>query len=242
MRMIDPDFHRAMARVCRERNIPVIVDEVFTGIWRLGVPSAATSLLGITPDIGCYAKLLTGGVVPMSITLASEDVFNAFQGDSKALALLHGHSYTAHPVGCAAGRFSLEAMGNPLSNPNVCSPVNGTCVKNCDTPCNMLIELWDQDRIESMSHLPRVKGIFSLGTVVSVQLESDESGYQSGAAAAVARALRDRNIYARPLGDVIYIMVTPFTTKDTCHYLLQQLESVLSSPSSSSSSSSSQEG
>lgn len=227
MRMIDPEFHRAMARVCRERNIPLIVDEVFTGIWRLGAPSAATSLLGITPDIGCYAKLLTGGVVPMSITLSSEDVFNAFQGDTKALALLHGHSYTAHPVGCAAGRFSLQAMGNPLSNANVCSPVNGTCTKQCETSCNRLIELWDQDRVEKISHLSRVKGIFSLGTVVSVQLESDDSGYQSGAAAALAQKLLERNIYARPLGDVIYIMVTPFTTKDTCHYLLQQLESVL---------------
>lgn len=80
MRLIDPEFHRAMAGVCAEKKIPVIVDEVFTGLWRLGVPSASSHLLGIRPDIGCYAKLLTGGVVPMSMTLASEAVFDAFRG------------------------------------------------------------------------------------------------------------------------------------------------------------------
>lgn len=63
----------------RERGIPVIFDEVFTGCWRLGAPSAA-SLLGVSPDIACFAKLLTGGVVPLSVTLASEAIFDAFKG------------------------------------------------------------------------------------------------------------------------------------------------------------------
>lgn len=89
----------ACTQVCKERRIPVIADEVFTGLWRLGQVSAM-SMLGREPDIACFAKLLTGGTVPMSVTLASEDVFNAFDGDSKAEALLHGHSYTAHPIGC----------------------------------------------------------------------------------------------------------------------------------------------
>ena len=61
MVMIDPAFQRAMAQHCRENNIPVILDEVFTGIWRLGHLSAA-QMLGIKPDIACYAKLLTGTV------------------------------------------------------------------------------------------------------------------------------------------------------------------------------------
>ena len=59
MVMIDPAFQRAMAQHCQEHNIPVILDEVFSGIWRLGHLSAA-QMLGIKPDIACYAKLLTG--------------------------------------------------------------------------------------------------------------------------------------------------------------------------------------
>ena len=59
MILVDPLYQRAMVRVCRQRKVPVIFDEVFTGIWRLGALSAA-QLLGVKPDIACYAKLLTG--------------------------------------------------------------------------------------------------------------------------------------------------------------------------------------
>ncbi len=59
MIMPDPAFQRAMVRVCRRRGIPVIFDEVFSGLWRLGTASAAEQL-GVRPDIACFAKLLTG--------------------------------------------------------------------------------------------------------------------------------------------------------------------------------------
>ena len=59
MHLIDPAFQRAVVRACRARGMPVLFDEVFVGLWRLGLPSAA-SLLGMQPDIACYAKLLTG--------------------------------------------------------------------------------------------------------------------------------------------------------------------------------------
>lgn len=80
----------------RERSIPVIFDEVFTGLWRLGAPSGA-ALLGISPDIACYAKLLTGGTVPLSATLASDSVFRAFEGERSAGGM------AGHKV-CSAGR------------------------------------------------------------------------------------------------------------------------------------------
>lgn len=59
--------------------------------------------------MGCsYAKLLTGGMIPLAVTLATPEVFTAFEGDSKLDALLHGHSYTAHAVGCQVATTSLE--------------------------------------------------------------------------------------------------------------------------------------
>lgn len=69
-------------QAAKSRGIPVIYDEVFTGCWRLGPPTAG-HILGETPDIACYAKLLTGGVAPLAVTLSSEDVFDSFKGDSK---------------------------------------------------------------------------------------------------------------------------------------------------------------
>lgn len=87
----------AAGTLCRERGMPVIFDEVFTGCWRLGAPSAA-ALLGVQPDIACYAKLLTGGLVPLSATLASEGVFEAFQGGCGAAQ----HSAAQHSM-CDVG-------------------------------------------------------------------------------------------------------------------------------------------
>ncbi|CAN0387608.1 unnamed protein product, partial [Hapterophycus canaliculatus] len=62
---------------CRARGLPVIYDEVFSGLWRLGVESTR-ELLQEDPDVSCYAKLLTGGLVPMAATVATERVFDAF--------------------------------------------------------------------------------------------------------------------------------------------------------------------
>ncbi|EME28238.1 adenosylmethionine-8-amino-7-oxononanoate aminotransferase [Galdieria sulphuraria] len=78
MRLIDPCFQRILIQEAKKRGIPVIFDEVFSGIWRLGVLSS-THLLGVYPDIAAYAKLLTGGLLPMAVTLTTEEVFDAFK-------------------------------------------------------------------------------------------------------------------------------------------------------------------
>lgn len=134
-RQSDPLFQRALVNVVRRspslfqgtttnspdaagheedphawRGLPVIFDEVFTGIYRLGRFTAA-SFLGAHPDVSVHAKLLTGGLVPLCTTLASEGVFAAFgRSRDKTDALLHGHSYTAHPVGCQVAVESLRQM------------------------------------------------------------------------------------------------------------------------------------
>lgn len=79
----------------------MIFDEVFTGLWRLGAPSGA-ALLGVSPDIACYAKLLTGGMVPLSATLATDSVFQAFEGEHLiGWAVLDAAGWRSNSVGCA---------------------------------------------------------------------------------------------------------------------------------------------
>ena len=73
------------------------------------------------PD-GYHALPAAGGVLPLAVTLASEAVFDAFKGEGKLDALLHGHSYTAHPIGCAAAAAALDAYSDPAANPNLCCP------------------------------------------------------------------------------------------------------------------------
>ncbi|EMS50925.1 Biotin synthase [Triticum urartu] len=118
MHMIDPLFQRVLVHECRDRKIPVIFDEVFTGFWRLGVESAS-ELLGCLPDVACYAKLMTGGIVPLAATVTTEAVFEAFKSDSKLTALLHGHSYTAHAMGCSAAVKAIQWFRDPSTNSNL---------------------------------------------------------------------------------------------------------------------------
>ncbi|KAF3325804.1 hypothetical protein FCM35_KLT08884 [Carex littledalei] len=212
MNMIDPLFQRILVSECKKCRIPVIFDEVFTGFWRLGRESAA-ELLGCHPDIACYAKLMTGGLIPLAATLATEDVFQVFRGTSKLRALLHGHSYSAHALGCTATAKAVQWFKDPRTNANIDS--SGTQLK----------ELWDGETINKISSLPNVKRIVSIGTVCAIELEAEgsDAGYASQYATSLIRQLRDDGIYMRPLGNVIYLMCGPCTSIDICTHQLNKV-------------------
>ncbi|THU55519.1 hypothetical protein C4D60_Mb11t07430 [Musa balbisiana] len=202
-------IQRILVWECQSRKIPVIFDEVFSGFWRLGRESAA-ELLGCQPDVACFGKLLTGGVVPLAVTLATESVFEAFQGDSKLLALLHGHSYSAHAVGCASAAKAIRWFKDPNTNANF------------DIERKMLKELWDVKLVHGLSSLPAVQRVVVLGTLLAVELKADgcDTGYASLYTSSLVQQLRADGLYIRPLGNVIYLMCSPCTSP---HFCSQQL-------------------
>lgn len=212
MLMVDPLFQRILVKECRNRKIPVIFDEVFTGFWRLGVESAAELLL-CQPDIACFAKLMTGGMIPLAATLATNAVFESFVGDSKLKALLHGHSYSAHALGCAAACNSIKWFKDSQTNPNLIPEQN------------LLRELWDTQLVQKISFHPAVQRTISLGTLFAVELAVEEydAGYASLCATSLLLKLREDGIYMRPLGNVIYMMCGPCTSPEVCLRMLETL-------------------
>ncbi|CAM8894769.1 unnamed protein product [Rhodiola kirilowii] len=243
MQMIDPLFQRILVNECRQRKIPVIFDEVFTGFWRLGVESTV-QLLGCLPDIACYAKLMTGGIIPLAATLTTDAIFDAFIGDSKLFnipkipeyscvfqvillskinvvnygdeklkALLHGHSYTAHAMGCAAACKAIKWFKDPSTNLNIIS--NGRSLR----------ELWDTNLVSQISSHPSVERVVTLGTLFALELQVDDNnaGYASLHASSLLMKLCEDGIYMRPLGNVIYLMCGPCTSPEICNQLLMKL-------------------
>ncbi|KAH9622480.1 hypothetical protein KSS87_015243 [Heliosperma pusillum] len=212
MHMIDPLFQRMLVKQCRSKKIPVIFDEVFTGFWRLGVESAA-ELLHCTPDIACYAKLMTGGIIPLAATVATEDVFKTFVNDSKLKALLHGHSYSAHAMGCSAAVTAIQSFKDPKKNPNILPEGE------------VLRELWDAELVHKISLHPQIKRLVMLGTVFALELQAEGSntGYASTYAMSLVQELREEGIYMRPLGNVLYLMCGPCTPPHLCSQLLTKL-------------------
>lgn len=206
MRLVDPAFQRSLVSQCRLRGIPVIFDEVFTGLWRLGSESGG-SLLGVYPDVGAFGKLLTGGTVPLAATLASEEVFSAFEGDSKTEALLHGHSYSGHAIGCAAG---VEAMRQYEGL------VEGKTR-----------EYWDEAGAGDLSCAEGVESVVVVGTVLAVRMRGEGEGYEGCGARKVVDGLREEDLFVRELGNVVYVMCTPLAGREVCDGVMRKMRRVL---------------
>ncbi|MDQ3873404.1 MAG: adenosylmethionine--8-amino-7-oxononanoate transaminase [Thermoproteota archaeon] len=101
-------YQRKVARLCRDHDTLLILDEIATAFGRLGNMIEYIAQ-GSQPDLVCFGKALTGGYFPLAVTLATERVFNAFTGKySYDKQLYHGHTFTGHPVGCAAAFANIQ--------------------------------------------------------------------------------------------------------------------------------------
>jgi bifunctional dethiobiotin synthetase / adenosylmethionine---8-amino-7-oxononanoate aminotransferase len=234
-------------------GLPLIADEVFTGLYRLGRSSSSSFLsntqpfpdsstqpleISIAPDISVHAKLLTGGLLPLAVTTASTSIFNTFLSPSKTDALLHGHSYTAHPIGCAVANKSLKEMTKlsvkskeweqhrsawSSTAPSTSSVASASGTVNVSTTSTTsrdeIFSFFHPAFLTTLSHHPLLSGCFALGTVLALTMTSPSgSGYNSTATATLQSRLLttlepgNSGIHARVLGDVIYIMTSLTTT------------------------------
>lgn len=159
-------------------GIPVIFDEVFVGLYRLGFESSIP-LLGVYPDISVNAKILTGGLVPLAVTLASDSIFKAFYSDKKADALLHGHSYSAYPIGCEVANETLSMLEKISHSKEWKEAKNAwypSAQKVPEGNSNLVWSLWDPEFVDKISHLEVVGEVMTLGTVLSIKIADDTAG------------------------------------------------------------------
>ena len=143
------------------------------------------------------------------MTLASEETFQSFVGPDKASALLHGHSYAGNPICCAAALEAIRIFESFHSFDNSTVSMKGGFVES--------------DILE-LSRVPGVASAMGLGSVIAVELDSDVAGYGSNAAAAVVKLLFKDHIHARPLGNVVYIMVSPVTEQAVIDRVIRVLK------------------
>lgn len=230
-------------------GLPVIADEVFTGLYRLGRASSSSFLSSpddigpnssapnpssstrsplpssIAPDISVHAKLLTAGLLPLALTAASESIFQTFLSSSKTDALLHGHSYTAHPIGCMVANKALDEYRRMDSDstwehhkkPWSSSTTGLTSSSSSTSP---VYSFFPPDLVTTLSHHPRLSGCFALGTVLVLKMAGEGGGYNSSATASLQARLLTLldsdgcGIHSRVLGDVIYFMTSLTTTTE----------------------------
>jgi adenosylmethionine-8-amino-7-oxononanoate aminotransferase len=186
MRLVRPAFVRAVAERAKASGALLIADEVMTGFGRTGALFASQKA-GVVPDLMALSKGLTGGFLPMGVTMASERLYQGFIGCDPSLTFFHGHSFTANPLGCAAALASLDllqAMPERFQQ----------------------FELRHIPLLEQLARHPRVCRPRALGTIAAFDVDAGPSGYLNPVGKQIQRSCLDQGVYLRPLGNTVYLL------------------------------------
>jgi len=208
MRLYRPQFLKALVDLVRSFGVLVIFDEVMTGFGRTGQPFACQTAQ-VFPDLICLSKGLTGGTLPMAITMASDQVYAGFLGDQSAAldpTFYHGHSFTANPLGCAAALASLK-----LFKQNQVYPV---------------MEPWHREGLTMLQDSPRLSHFRVLGTMAAMDWARVE-GAKYNTVAELKTAFFERGIMLRPLDQALYILPPYCITKEEVLRIYQNIVEVM---------------
>jgi adenosylmethionine---8-amino-7-oxononanoate aminotransferase len=203
------EYLQALRDICRRNNILLILDEVATGFGRTGKMFACEHA-GVTPDILCVAKGITGGYLPLAATLATEEIFAAFLGEYKEYkTFFHGHTYTGNPLGCAAAIANLELFER------------GGVIGKMQPGISYLQNRLQQDFLP----LRHVSDVRQWGYMAGIELVKDKASRKNYAPELrtghkVILEARKRSVLIRPLGDIIILMPPLTITADELSALL----------------------
>jgi adenosylmethionine---8-amino-7-oxononanoate aminotransferase len=207
-------FLSGVRQLCDRFGALMIADEVLTGFGRTGRMFACEHG-GISPDLICLSKALTGGYLPMGVTAATEKIYEAFLSDDRRKTFFHGHSFTANPLACAVAIASLELFHKEGSLDRV-----------------RALEAIFHSRVTSLQAHPYVGDVRVLGGVIALELVRERltreaGGYLDRVGPQLTRLFLDRGLLLRPLGNVLYFMPPYVIGEDETHWALDQIEDVL---------------
>ena len=195
MNMVRPEFIKKVSEVVKNNNSLLIADEVLTGFGRCG-SLFAFQRANIIPDLISISKGLTGGFLPMGITLSKEKIFQSFIDESPRKTFWHGHSFTANPLGCAAANASLDLLEKePLKY--------------------LSLEKKHFDHLRKFRKLSFIKKIRITGTIAAFDLElGNKVGYLNDIGKKIKSLSMEKGLFIRPLGNVVYLLPPICITDD----------------------------
>jgi len=191
MRLCRHSFVQELVKTVRSHGILIIFDEVMTGFGRTG-SYFAMDQLDIVPDFLCVSKGITGGFLPLSLTVTREEIYNEFLGDDLSRAFVHSHSYTANSIGCAAGIAAFDILVSEETK-NAWAVINETHEKSLS---------------EMIEKGCPIENIRVLGTISAFDLIGERSWSEMQK---MRLKLLEEGLILRPLGNTLYIM-PPYST------------------------------
>jgi len=181
MKFHEASVLRELRKLCDENSLLLIFDEIFTGFGRTGTMFACQQA-EVVPDIICLSKALTGGTVPLAVTVASEKIYSAFLSDDAEAALMHGPTYMAYPLGCTAANASLDLFE---AEPRLKQVAR--------------IESQLARELEACRGLPGVLDVRVKGAIGVVQMDRAVNSSE------LRMKFAERGCWIRPFGNVIYL-------------------------------------
>lgn len=194
MRMYDAKYITLLRQACDKYNIHLIADEIAVGFGRTGTMFACEQA-DISPDFMCLSKGLTGGYLPLSVVLTSNEIYDAFYDDYETMrAFLHSHSYTGNPLACSAALATLALFRNQDTiqrNKGLIKRIDDNAARFHDHP--------------NVGHVRQTGMIFAVEMVQSKANKTPYPWQQRRGLKAYRHALKN-HVLLRPLGNVLYFM------------------------------------
>ena len=203
MRMHDAETLAFIAAACRRHDVLLIADEIMTGFGRTGRMFASEEA-GVVPDIICLSKALTGGTLPLAATVARRHVFAAFLSDDPAAALMHGPTYMANALACAAANASLDLFESEPRLDQVAA-----------------IECALQEQLAPCRELAGVADVRVKGAIGAVELGGPVDLH------GLRRRFAELGVWLRPFGKVVYLMPPFIVTPDELAILTAAVRKLL---------------
>lgn len=212
MKMYHPRFLTEAKRLCEEHGIHFIADEIAVGFGRTGTLFACEQA-GITPDFMALSKGLTGGYLPLSVVLTTDNVYGEFYCDYDPLrSFLHSHSYTGNALACAAANATLDIF-----------QTEDVIEKN-----RRLIELMAKE-LKRFERFKQVREVRQCGMIAAIELEGFDPKERVGLK--IYQFCLDRGVLIRPLGSVIYVMAPYVITESEMMRVFDAIEGAVASVS-----------
>lgn len=177
-----------MRAICTRHEVLFIADEVMTGWGRTG-PLLACNSANVVPDILCLSKGLTGGSLPLALTLATSEIFEAHRSTDRARMFFHSSSYTANPIACAAAKANLAIWRE--------EPVAETIADLGER---------QETHLKRLSASPHLANPRQIGTITAFDVVGQTGGYLSGIGGRIGSLCFERGVLLRPLGSTVYVM------------------------------------
>ncbi|MFK7813325.1 MAG: adenosylmethionine--8-amino-7-oxononanoate transaminase [Maribacter sp.] len=206
-------FHSAegldrLIQKCKERSVLTIADEIMTGFGKTG-KNFASGYLKHKPDIICLSKALTAGMFPLSITSCSLEVYNAFLSDELSKGFFHAHTFSAHPLGCAAALAGLKLLNSSEILER-----------------RSYIEKAHQEFVDEIKNHESVEEVRSLGVVLAIDLKVQSDRYGS-LRDTLYKHFMKQGVNLRPLGNTIYTLPPFIITDEQLRKVYDSIKDVL---------------